>query len=70
MRMCLDQPLQQAQMFRVRENQPWCSNMPLSTEGMSPSCYVLVEHSAQCEWDGYNFDTLHVVLEACASDTL
>ena len=33
-------------------------------------CYILVEHSAQCELDGYDFDTLHIVLEAYASDTL
>ena len=35
-----------------------------------PHCYILVECSAQHELDGYDFDTLHVVLEACASDTL
>ena len=34
------------------------------------SCYVLEERSAQLELDGYNFDTLHVVLEAVTSDTL
>ena len=33
-------------------------------------CYVLVERSAQRELDGYDSDALHVVLEACASDTL
>ena len=29
-----------------------------------------MERSAQRELDGYDFDTLHVVLEAYASDTL
>ena len=33
-------------------------------------CYILVERSARRELDGYDFDALHVVLEACASDTL
>ena len=33
-------------------------------------CYILVERSAQCELDGYDFVTLHVVIEAYASDTL
>ena len=33
-------------------------------------CYVLVEHSARREPDGFDFNALHVVLEACASDTL
>ena len=32
-------------------------------------CYVLVEHSAQLERDGYDFDALHIVLEAYTSDT-
>ena len=32
-------------------------------------CYVLGEHSAQLEQGGYDFDALHVVLGACASDT-
>ena len=35
-----------------------------------PGCYILVERSAQCELGGYNFDTLHIVLEAYTSDTL
>ena len=33
-------------------------------------CYVLVERSARCELDGYDSYTLHIVLEACTSDTL
>ena len=33
-------------------------------------CYILVECSAWCELDGYNSNTLHIVLEACTSDTL
>ena len=33
-------------------------------------CYVLVECSARCELSGYDFDALHVVLEASTSDTL
>ena len=33
-------------------------------------CYVLVERSAWCELDGYDSNALHVVLEACTSDTL
>ena len=32
-------------------------------------CYVIGEHLAQLEQGGYNFDTLHIVLEACTSDT-
>ena len=33
-------------------------------------CYVLVKRSARRELDGYDFDALHAVLEAYASDTL
>ena len=33
-------------------------------------CYVLVEHSAQLELDGYDSVVWHVALEACASSTL
>ena len=33
-------------------------------------CYVLVEHSTRHELGGYDFDALHIVLEAYASDTL
>ena len=32
-------------------------------------CYVLVEHLARLEQCGYDFDALHIALEACASDT-
>ena len=31
-------------------------------------CYVLVECSTQCELDGYNFNALHIVLQAYTSD--
>ena len=34
-----------------------------------PFCYVLVEHSARHELDGYDSIVWHIVLEACASDT-
>ena len=33
-------------------------------------CYILVGHLARLERGGYDFDTLHIVLEAYASDTL
>ena len=42
----------------------------LKSERLNKSCYVLVERSARRERDGYDSDTLHIVLEACASDTL
>ena len=40
------------------------------TSRIHGKCYILVEHSAWHELDGYNFDALHIVLEAYASDTL
>ena len=38
--------------------------------GMGGHCYILVECSARHELGGYDSDALHVVLEACTSDTL
>jgi len=43
-------------------------NLPKGLNG--PICYVLVERSARHELDGYNFDAVHIVLEAYTSDTL
>ena len=37
---------------------------------LDPGCYVLVERSARLEHGGYDSVVWHVVLEACASDTL
>ena len=53
-------------------NAEWVKDRPIESGYYvgDPDCYVLVEHSARCEPGGYDSDALHVVLEACTSDTL
>ena len=45
-------------------------NLPEDWKTRYNVCYILVEHSARCELDGYNFNALHIVLEAYTSDAL
>ena len=50
--------------------QQWQQGFVKNPNAMDLTCYVLVEFSAQRELGGYDFDALHIVLEASASDTL